>query len=141
MKAGYDFICSTGDVTGAARIEVHLYGSLSATGKGHGTDRAVLAGLMGNPPEMCPEDFLDSLMQNETTSQTLTIGDSTLQMAVSDVVFDDIHHEFPFSNTLVIRLLNASGDLILEKEYYSVCGGFIQWKGWTPPMRSGTLVE
>ena len=141
MKAGYDFLCSAGEITGAARIDVHLYGSLSATGKGHGTDRAVLAGLMGNPPERCPEDLLDSLMQNETTPQTVTIGNSTLQMAVSDVVFDKIQHEFPFSNTLVIRLLDASGTIILEKEYYSVGGGFIQWKGWKPLERGEPVYE
>jgi len=141
MKAGYDFLCSAGEITGAARIDVHLYGSLSATGKGHGTDRAVLAGLMGNPPERCPEDLLDSLMQDETTPQTVTIGNSTLQMAVSDVVFDNIQHEFPFSNTLVIRLLDASGTIILEKEYYSVGGGFIQWKGWKPPERGEPVYE
>ncbi|MBC8175825.1 MAG: L-serine ammonia-lyase [Desulfobacteraceae bacterium] len=141
MKAGYDFLCSAGEITGAARIDVHLYGSLSATGKGHGTDRAVLAGLMGNPPERCPEDLLDSLMQNETIPQTVTIGNSTLQMAVSDVVFDKIQHEFPFSNTLVIRLLDVSGTIILEKEYYSVGGGFIQWKGWKPPERGEPVYE
>ena len=47
----------------ATSLKVHLYGSLSATGKGHGTDRAALAGLLGKAPATCPPAFLDGLAQ------------------------------------------------------------------------------
>src|SRR5204863_7405290 len=43
----------------ATALKVHLFGSLSATGKGHGTDRAALAGLLGQAPATCPPQFLD----------------------------------------------------------------------------------
>jgi len=140
MKAGYDFVRTAGDLApedlaAATGIDVHLYGSLSATGKGHGTDRAVLAGLMGNAPENCATELLEGLMQDPTTPQAVIIGNKALQMAVRDVVFDDIHHDFPFSNTLIIRLLDTGGGVIFEKEYYSVGGGFIQWKGWSSERR------
>jgi L-serine dehydratase len=146
MKAGYDFVCTAGDlapedVAAVTGIDVHLYGSLSATGKGHGTDRAVLAGLMGNAPENCPAELLDRLVEDITTPQAVTIGNRALQMAVRDVVFDDIEHDFPFSNTLVIRLLDTGGGVIFEKEYYSVGGGFIQWKGWSPERRGNPVFK
>lgn len=65
MAAGNDFIglCAKlpqEQLAQADAIKVHLYGSLSATGKGHGTDRAA-AGLLGHNPEECKAEFLDNL--------------------------------------------------------------------------------
>ncbi len=58
----------------ATALKVHLFGSLSATGKGHGTDRASLAGLLGKSPAECPPQFLDDLATNPDKSYPLTIG-------------------------------------------------------------------
>ena len=61
MRAAHDFVVELQQRTalGAVRrIEVKLYGSLSATGVGHGTDRAVIAGLMGARPDEVDPDFL-----------------------------------------------------------------------------------
>lgn len=141
MKAGYDFTQKAERLppqvlASAERIEVRLYGSLSATGEGHGTDLAVLAGLMGNPPETCPTELIDGLRLHKNSAiQPITIQEKAFHMAVKDVVYDSIQHDFPFSNTLVIRLLDKQGATIFEKEYYSVGGGFLQWKGWEPPER------
>ena len=52
----------------ATALKVHLFGSLSATGKGHGTDRASLAGLLGKSPAECPPQFLDELAANPDKS-------------------------------------------------------------------------
>ena len=66
MKAGNDFynkISALSDevISKAAAIEVTLLGSLSATGVGHGTDSAVLAGIIGNIPEKCPGSVLQDI--------------------------------------------------------------------------------
>ncbi|MBW2709250.1 MAG: L-serine ammonia-lyase [Deltaproteobacteria bacterium] len=141
MKAGHDFAreaarLSPGELERAEKIEVRLYGSLSATGEGHGTDAAVVAGLMGNPPETCSTDLIDRLhLQKNNAVDPINIGDKVFHMAVKEVIYDKIQHDFPFSNTLVIRLLDKDATTIFEKEYYSVGGGFLQWKGWTPPER------
>ena len=67
MRITYDFYqrCSKlpaeqlGKATG---LKVHLYGSLSATGKGHGTERASLAGLIGKEPATVDPKFLDEMV-------------------------------------------------------------------------------
>lgn len=144
MKAGYDFVreaacLSPGELARAEKIEVRLYGSLSATGKGHGTDAAVLAGLMGNAPEACSTELIDKLHLHKDDVDAVKIGDRTFRMAVKDVIFDEVDHDSPFSNTLVIRLLHKETGTIFEKEYYSVGGGFLQWKGWSPPERGAPV--
>ena len=141
MKAGYDFAqesarLSPGELERAEKIEVRLYGSLSATGEGHGTDVAVVAGLMGNPPETCETELIDRLHLNKGQSiDPVIIGDKAFHIAVKDVIYDKVQHDFPFSNTLVIRLLDKDTVTIFEKEYYSVGGGVLQWRGWTAPER------
>ena len=141
MKAGHDFAqeaarLSPEELERAGKIEVRLYGSLSATGEGHGTDVAVVAGLMGNPPETCSTELIDRLHLNKGQSiDPIIIGDKAFHIAVKDVIYDKVQHDFPFSNTLVIRLLDKDAVTIFEKEYYSVGGGFLQWKGWTAPER------
>ncbi|HEX3469637.1 MAG TPA: serine dehydratase beta chain, partial [Silvibacterium sp.] len=66
MRITYDFFqrvtkLPDDQLKQATALKVHLYGSLSATGKGHGTDRASLAGLLGKAPATCPPQFLDGL--------------------------------------------------------------------------------
>src|SRR2546430_9357004 len=58
----------------------------------------------------------------------------SVNVSLKDVVFDAVKGDFPHPNTLRARLVN--GDKILfEQEYYSVGGGFIEWKGYTPPQK------
>lgn len=140
MRAGYDFLqcCNTMDAESmgkVAQLRVHLYGSLSATGWGHGTHAAVLAGLMGHDPAHCPDGFLGRLEATPDREQRITLGGKVFNVSLDQIVNDDIVHPYPYSNTLIIKLLDAQGGLCFEKEYYSVGGGFIQWKGWALPER------
>jgi L-serine dehydratase len=116
----------------ATGVKVHLFGSLSATGKGHGTDRAALAGLLGKAPANCPPQFLDSLAANPDATHQLTLGPTNLNVTLKDVIFDETKGNFPHPNTLRAVLL-AGNDKLYEQEYYSVGGGFIEWKGYKPP--------
>ena len=63
----------------AQSIQAHLFGSLSATGRGHRTDRAILAGLLGQKPETCDTALMDRL--EDTRQQYVTqIGDKTFTL-------------------------------------------------------------
>ena len=116
----------------ATALKVHLYGSLSATGKGHGTDRASLAGLLGKAPATCPPEFLDGLASNPDQSHPLTLGPTKMNLTLKDIVFDAPKGDFHHPNTMTGRLM-AGNEVLYELEYYSVGGGFIEWKGYKPP--------
>lgn len=117
----------------AARIRVRLFGSLSATGAGHGTDAAVVAGLLGVKPEDCPSGFLTRLSDNPLEQHRVELGDATVSVSLADIVHDAVIHDYPYSNTLVAQLLDAGGTVLFERPYYSVGGGFVQWDGWKAP--------
>ncbi|MFI5181173.1 MAG: L-serine ammonia-lyase [Thermoanaerobaculia bacterium] len=116
----------------ATALKVHLFGSLSATGRGHGTDRAALAGLLGHAPATCSPEFLDSLDRDPGRVYTLKLGAAELLLTRADVIFDDTKGPFPHPNTMKVRLL-AGEETLYELEYYSVGGGFIEWKGYVAP--------
>lgn len=139
MKAGHHFLglmekLDAGTLAGARRLEVRLFGSLSATGRGHGTDRAILAGLLGQKPENCSSRFLDGLLADPEESYSLAVGGRTFEISSASVIWDAVSHGYPHGNTLVFRLYGKT-EALLEMEYYSVGGGFLQWKGWVPPER------
>jgi L-serine dehydratase len=62
------------------------------------------------------------------------LGDKTLNVSLKNVVYDAPKGNFPHPNTMTCKLL--AGDQVLhELEYYSVGGGFIEWKGYQPPKK------
>jgi L-serine dehydratase len=137
MRITYDFFQRVSklpedQVKRATALKVHLFGSLSATGKGHGTDRASLAGLLGKAPATCPPEFLDGLAANPDEVHKVTIGPTTLNLMLKDVIFDAPKGDFHHPNTMTAKLL-AGNETLYELEYYSVGGGFIEWKGYKPP--------
>jgi len=137
MRITYDFFQRVSklpedQLKRATALKVHLYGSLSATGKGHGTDRASLAGLLGKAPATCPPEFLDSLAANPDEAHKVTLGPTTLDLTLKDIVFDATKGDFHHPNTMTAKLL-AGDQTLYELEYYSVGGGFIEWKGYKPP--------
>jgi L-serine dehydratase len=117
------------------RIEVSLYGSLSATGRGHGTDRAVLAGLLGWKPETCDSDAFVALFAKSDDSYAPRIRDVSIPFVRENVHFDQVQHSYPYQNTLIFRLYAGQG-VMLEKEYYSIGGGFVLCKGESEPPSS-----
>jgi L-serine dehydratase len=137
MRITYDFFQRVSKLPDdqlkrATALKVHLYGSLSATGKGHGTDRASLAGLLGKAPATCPPEFLDGLAANPDQTYKVTIGPTTLNLSLKDIIFDATKGDFHHPNTMTAVLL-AGNEKLYELEYYSVGGGFIEWKGYKPP--------
>ena len=119
----------------ATKLQVNLFGSLSATGKGHGTERAALAGLIGKEPATVDPLFLDSLRDKPDQTFPVKLGSSTINVTLKDVIYDATKGDFHHPNTMTVKLL-AGNDVLLEQEYYSVGGGFIEWKGYTPPKKN-----
>jgi L-serine dehydratase len=137
MRITYDFFQRVSklpedQLKRATALKVHLFGSLSATGKGHGTDRASLAGLLGKAPATCPPEFLDGLAANPDEAHKVTIGPANLNLTLKDIVFDAPKGNFPHPNTMTAKLL-AGSETLYALEYYSVGGGFIEWKGYKLP--------
>lgn len=140
MRITYDFYqrCTklpADQLAKATALKVNLFGSLSATGKGHGTERASLAGLIGKEPATVDPAFLDGLRDNPDQSFPVKLGAKTVKVSLKDVVFDAVKGDFPHPNTMTCKLM-AGNTVLLEQEYYSVGGGFIEWKGYTPPKKN-----
>jgi L-serine dehydratase len=139
MRITYDFYqratkLPPDQLAKATGIKVHLFGSLSATGKGHGTERAALAGVIGKEPATVEPEFLDSLASNPDQSFDVKLGEKTFKVSLKDIIYDAPKGNFPHPNTMTCKLM--AGDTVLhELEYYSVGGGFIEWKGYQPPKK------
>src|SRR5687767_5262570 len=140
MRITYDFYqrCAklpAAQLAKATALKVHLFGSLSATGKGHGTERAALAGLVGKEPATVDPAFLDSLRDKPDQTFQVKLGDKSLDVSLKDIIYDATKGDFKHPNTMTAKLL-AGNEVLLEQEYYSVGGGFIEWKGYTPPKKN-----
>src|SRR5687767_3378011 len=139
MRITYDFYqrCSklpADQLAKATGLKVHLFGSLSATGKGHGTERASLAGLLGKEPATVDPLFLDEMKEKPDQTYELKLGDKTFKLSLADIVYDSPKGEFPHPNTMTCKLMGGDKP-IHELEYYSPGGGFYEWKGYTPPKK------
>ena len=140
MRITYDFYqrCTklpAEQLAKATGLKVHLYGSLSATGKGHGTERATLAGVLGKEPATIDPAFLDNMRDHPDQSYPVKLGDKTFQLTLKDVVFDSVKGNFPHPNTMTCKLMGGASP-VYELEYYSVGGGFFEWKGYEPPKKN-----
>jgi L-serine dehydratase len=139
MRITYDFYqrCTklpADQLAKATGLKVHLYGSLSATGKGHGTERAALAGLIGKEPATVDPLFLDEMIAKPDQAYTVKLGEKEFKLTLADVVYDSPKGEFPHPNTMTCKLM-AGDKVAYELEYYSPGGGFYEWKGYTPPKK------
>ena len=109
-----------------ASLRVELYGSLGATGKGHGSDKAVLLGLEGEQPESVDTDSIPARLATiRERGELQLLGrhpipfDSKAQLAF-------IRRPLPFHpNGMVFRAFDAAGLQLRSREYYSVGGGFV----------------
>ena len=140
MRITYDFYQRAAKLPAdklakATKLQVNLFGSLSATGKGHGTERASLAGLVGKEPATVDPLFLDSLRDKPDQTFEVKLGDKSITVSLKDVIYDATKGDFNHPNTMTCKLL-AGDEVLLEQEYYSVGGGFIEWKGYTPPKKN-----
>jgi L-serine dehydratase len=110
-----------------ARVRTDLYGSLGATGKGHGSDKAVLLGLEGELPESVDTDSIDARLESIREMRQVNL------FGVSAVRFDEkkdlvMHRResLPFhSNGMTFRAFDRDENELRKATFYSVGGGFI----------------
>jgi len=62
------------------------------------------------------------------------LGSSAFNVSLKDIIYDAPKGDFPHPNTMTCKLM-AGDTVVLEQEYYSVGGGFIEWKGYEPPKK------
>src|ERR1700733_9239832 len=140
MRAAADFVAMLGArsvLVSVRRVQIDLYGSLALTGKGHGTDRAVILGLCGEIPEKVDPETVEARLD------VIRAVHSVPLRGVQPVGFDEprdllFHKDRTLAghpNGMRFRASGASGKLLLEQVYYSIGGGFI-WKEGEDPSRS-----
>jgi L-serine dehydratase len=134
MRATHAFVTSLatfGQLLETARVQVELFGSLALTGKGHGTDRAVLLGLSGERPDTVDPDRIGPIISSISATQSLNLLD---QHAVAFNLTTDLlwHRDLTLPshpNALACRAFNAEGQLLRSHVYYSIGGGFVLMEG------------
>ncbi|MEH0665043.1 L-serine ammonia-lyase [Vibrio scophthalmi] len=127
MLAGYQFTQALDEqLNHTSRVQVDLYGSLSLTGKGHHTDKAVILGLLGNRPDTIKMTSAKALLQQAMDEQQLLLaGRQTIAFQYQgDILFHD--DSLPLhENGMTISAFDETGALLLKETYYSIGGGFI----------------
>jgi len=126
MKAAAAFAAAC-DTAHVERVRVTLFGSLAWTGKGHGTDKAVMLGLAGIEPATVDPDAADRLVAETQLSRRLSLGGrkSIAFDPTTDIVFDGVSPTPAHPNTLRIDALDADGACLASESWCSVGGGFI----------------
>ena len=128
MKAAEAFVGELSDHGDAIqRIEVTLHGSLAFTGKGHGTDSAILLGLMGYLPETIDPDSVDDLLQDVHQTKSINVpGVGVLAFDPESQLQFDYERELPrHTNGMGFVAFDGAGEQIINANYYSLGGGFI----------------
>ena len=109
------------------RVGVTLFGSLAFTGRGHGTDKAVMLGLSGELPDKIDPDNIDGILEQIRNSGMIRLA-ATQQVNFtekSDLLFDK-DTTLPYhSNGMRFVAFDTNDELLLERDYYSVGGGFV----------------
>jgi L-serine dehydratase len=109
------------------RIRAQLYGSLGATGKGHGSDKAVLLGLTGLDPEHVDVDAIPALLRSIRESRRIDmLGSHPIEFTErTDLIFHR-RETLPFhSNGMRFSAFDSAGTELASRTYYSVGGGFV----------------
>src|SRR5688572_9305534 len=140
MRITYDFYQRAAKLPAdklakATKLQVNLFGSLSATGKGHGTERAALAGLVGKEPATVDPKFLDSLRDKPDQVFPVKLGDKSIDVSLKDVIYDATKGDFKHPNTMTVKLL-AGKEVLLEQEDYLVGWGCSDGKGLGSPKKN-----
>lgn len=111
----------------ASRIKVSLHGSLAFTGKGHGSDRAVILGLAGERPDAIDPDQVEAILARMAVRKQIDLSDGGVIAfdPAEDVSFDFGPALPGHANGMIFRLEHG-GYTLAGETYYSIGGGFVQ---------------
>ncbi len=131
MRAGARFVRRWLEVPGrlddVVRVRAEVFGSLALTGRGHGTDKAVMMGLEGHMPNLIDPDIIPDALIRIRGEKRINLG------GTHEIVFDEKsdlvmnkRQKLPFhTNGMRFTAYDADGAVIATRDYYSVGGGFV----------------
>ena len=134
MRAANDFVAALGRKSVLIRVRrvlVELYGSLALTGRGHGTDHAILLGLCGELPDRIDPDVIDGRLAALRAARALVLrGVYTVPFDESRDFFFHKDQTLPgHSNAMRFSAFDQSRNSLAQEVYYSIGGGFIVREG------------
>jgi L-serine dehydratase len=140
MKAAGRFVASLADdgmLAGVAAVTAELFGSLGATGHGHGSVPAVVLGLAGHRPDLVDPPAVRPLVDAVRTSHRLRLaGDHDIDFDPDTDVVLHRNRTLPVhSNGMIFTASDAAGVQLSQRTYYSVGGGFVLDESETGPNR------
>ena len=111
----------------STRVRCELYGSLGATGKGHGSDKAVLLGLLGHEPDTVDVEAIPGILETLRLSQSLALpgGPAIRFDEKTDLIFKRRESLPLHANGMRFTAFDAEGAELQTRTYYSVGGGFV----------------
>ncbi len=130
MKAAFTFVQrleSSDLLSRVERLQVTLFGSLAFTGRGHGTDKAVMLGWSGELPDQVDPDDIDGILQGVQNSGSIKLA-GKFQIGFNektDLLFNYRETLPHHSNGMRFAAFDHNGEQLLERDYYSVGGGFV----------------
>jgi L-serine dehydratase len=111
-------------------VHVDLYGSLALTGKGHGTDIAIILGLSGYDPETIPIHVVSEIPAKVKDSGKLLLNQEMhIEFDNSAIVFNSNQTLKFHPNGMTLSAYDKSNTMLLEETYFSVGGGFVVKEG------------
>ena len=131
MRAAARFVerwlVENGDLARTVRVRAEVFGSLALTGRGHGTDKAVLMGLEGHWPNLIDPDVIPPALERIRATRRIRLHGE------HEIGFDEKHdlimnkrQKLPFhTNGMRFTAYDAHGEVIATRDYYSVGGGFV----------------
>lgn len=130
MKASHTFVqrlVQAGLLEQVERICATLFGSLAHTGRGHGTDKAVMLGLQGELPDQVDPDAIAGLLHTIRTDQCLQLGGRhSIRFSEKDDLKFNKRQILPHHpNGMRFEAFGQDGAMLMSREYYSVGGGFV----------------
>jgi L-serine dehydratase len=128
MRAAARFAATlAGHAVSVRRLSVALFGSLALTGRGHGTDSAIMLGLEGNLPDRVDPDAIAPILERIRSQGRLRLGGSgTIDFIESrDLLLRGDQLLPEHSNGMRFTASDARGTAVLQRDYYSIGGGFI----------------
>jgi L-serine dehydratase len=130
MKAACTFVRrleQSGLLAGTARLQATLFGSLAHTGRGHGTDKAVMLGLQGEMPDSVDPDAIEGMLATIRERQQIALSNGPVIAfhPTDDLKFNKRQLLPHHPNGMRFEAFAADGSLLLQREYYSVGGGFV----------------
>ena len=130
MKAAYEFtrlLIQANTIEKITRVTVDLYGSLALTGKGHATDLAILNGLEGFQPDTVEPSEVKSRVERISTHKQLKFaGLKAIEFQPDTDLIFHMQESLPLhANGMYFTAYDAEGNILKDKTYYSIGGGFI----------------